>query len=388
MNALARLACITLALTLSLACRKKSEEVLAVPEVTVARATRPGAVSVAQAKPGMAFIPQGSFKAGTPPGAALRIADEEMPGTPVEMGGFYIDMYPYPNESGAIPTANVSREDAAKLCAAKSKRLCTELEWERACKGPESTTYEYGSTYKADACATGALASARRPNGERSSCRSAFGVFDMHGGVWEWTESTWARRPGEAEMGVVRGGNARAGELTGRCANAQSRATALKQATVGFRCCAGPRNEAAVVLSPATLAAFERRPDREVETIVTSLAPVSTTLWGSSATSASDYSFERAWYWRPVASEELVVALGCEKQGGPWAHCGVVVARIIDERATLLAQFATGPHIPDLITKDSEPKHIRARGIDIRGTFARDFEYIHGRIRVAEESRP
>jgi formylglycine-generating enzyme len=358
------LALFPLVATSFFACSKKHEEVSVAPEVSVARSTRPGGPLAAATKPGMAWIPQGAFRAGTAPGVVPRIADEELPGTLLDFGGFYIDHYPFPNEPGTIPTTNVSQADAAKMCGSKGKRLCTELEWERACKGPESTTYEYGATYRADACGMGIPAerSAKRPNGERASCRSGFGVFDMHGGVWEWTESTWSRRAGEPDLGVVRGGNARSGELTGRCANAQSRSITVKQAAVGFRCCAGPRNEAQVSLPPPTLPAFERRPDREVSEITAPLAQVSTNLWGSKGTLPTEYAFERVWYWRPVTNEELIVALGCEKPASPWAHCGVVVARVLDERTTLLAQFATGPHIPDMLAKDAEPK----QNLDLR----------------------
>jgi formylglycine-generating enzyme len=369
------------------ACRKKTEEVVVVaPEATAPRSSH----SAGQSKPGMVLIPAGTLHAGTPAGWMPRLADEEMPGTPMEMRAFYIDEYPFPNEPGAIPTTNVSRDDAAKACANKGKRLCTELEWERACKGPENTAYEYGAQYGKEVCSTGLPPerAAKRPNGERASCRSAFGVFDMHGGVSEWTESTWSRRPGETELGVVRGGNARAGELVGRCANASGRPAGSKLATVGFRCCSGVRNDAVVILPPSTLPMFERRPDREVATITEPFVPFMTNLWGSKATQSGDYEFERAWYWRPVNNEELVIAVGCEKEGGPWSHCGALIARVVEGKATLLAQFATGPHVPDLIAKESEPKRVRARGIDVRGTFARDFEYVHGRIRVAEEARP
>src|SRR6185437_9810559 len=107
------------------------------------------------AKPGMAWIPAGVLRAGTPFDHVPRVPDEEPPGTEMTLGGFYIDLYPYPNEAGAIPTSNVAREDAAHLCETKGKRLCTELEWERSCKGPDNFTYEYGDPYRAASCLTG-----------------------------------------------------------------------------------------------------------------------------------------------------------------------------------------------------------------------------------------
>jgi len=198
----------------------------------------------------MAFIPAGTFRAGTPLDRAPRIATEELPGVPIEMGAFYIDVFPFPNEPGAIPQPNVSRDEAARLCGEKGKRLCTELEWERACKGPDNATYEYGDTYRSAPCGTGQAAELgfRRPSGERSACRSGFGVRELHGGAWEWTQSTWGRGTHDPSLGVLRGGNAEAGEIVGRCANAIGRPASKRQPSFGFRCCAGDVSPAEVTL--------------------------------------------------------------------------------------------------------------------------------------------
>ncbi len=69
-------------------------------------------------RPGMTWIPPGVLLAGTPPDRLPRVADEEMAGEQVVMHGFYADIYPYPNEAGAIPTTNVSQADAKALCEA------------------------------------------------------------------------------------------------------------------------------------------------------------------------------------------------------------------------------------------------------------------------------
>ncbi|MFO0664930.1 MAG: formylglycine-generating enzyme family protein [Polyangiaceae bacterium] len=375
-------------LVLGTGCRSRREEAGPTPDVSVATAARPPATMSLTARPGMVWIPDGTLRAGTAPQVAPRVADEELPGTAMPMKGFYIDLYPFPNEPGSIPTTNVTRDEAAKACASKGKRLCTELEWERACKGPDNTTFEYGMTYRSGVCGTGMSPerASKRPNGERAACKSAFGVFDMHGGVSEWTDSAWARKHNETGLGVLRGGNARAGELVGRCSNALARVPASRDTTVGFRCCAGTRNEASVDLDIRPLPTFERLKD--VTAVTAPLADVSTNLWGSRETQASEYEFLRAWFWRPVAGEELLVALGCEKHTGPWSHCGVVVARVLDGKASLLAQFATGNRLADLVHKEDAPRSLRARSVDTRGTFARDFEYMYGRIGVTEEQRP
>ena len=65
----------------------------------------------------MVWIPPGPLVAGTPPDRLPRIADEEMPGEQVILKAYYIDVFPFPNEEGAIPLTNVAQSEAAKLCA-------------------------------------------------------------------------------------------------------------------------------------------------------------------------------------------------------------------------------------------------------------------------------
>ena len=122
-----------------------------------ADAAPPWAAKVGAPTPplGMVWVPEGALAAGTPPDQLPRIADEEMPGELVELKGFFMDIFAFPNEEGAIPTTGVTHQQAESLCTEQGKRLCSELEWERACKGPQNTTYEYGPRYRADACLTG-----------------------------------------------------------------------------------------------------------------------------------------------------------------------------------------------------------------------------------------
>src|SRR5690606_9412335 len=148
--------------------------------------------SQAAPRRGMAWIAGGALVAGSPVNTFPRIADQEMPGLQVILKGFYIDTFAYPNEEGAIPLTNVTQAEAQTLCEQRDKRLCSELEWERACKGPENNIYEYGEPYRAETCNTG-LQPVLAPSGLRVGCKSDFGVHDLHGGVWEWTSSRWGR---------------------------------------------------------------------------------------------------------------------------------------------------------------------------------------------------
>ena len=122
---------------------------------------------------------------------------------------------PWPSVSWA--SGSRSWEQAATLCQERDERLCTELEWERACKGPDNRKYEYGDRYRESICETGKLAQLR-PSGLRVPCQSDFGVHDMHGSAWEWTDSPWQRGHDDGRV-TLRGGNDRAGELVARCAN-------------------------------------------------------------------------------------------------------------------------------------------------------------------------
>ena len=204
-------------------------------------------------RPGMVWIPPGVLLAGTPPDRLPRVADEEMAGEQVVMRGFYVDVFPYPDEAGAIPTTNLSHSEAKDLCEAQGKRLCTELELERACKGPANLTYEYGDAYKPSVCGTG-IARSLIPNGYNSACQSAFGVHDLHGGVWAWTASQWKRdalttgetskpppQTSKAGLFTIRGGNGAPGELLARCANGRGVKAEARREDVGTRCCAGER---------------------------------------------------------------------------------------------------------------------------------------------------
>ncbi len=333
-------------------------------------------------RPGMAFIPPGTLRVGTPLDRAPRIADEEPYAQTVEMSGFYIDLLPYPNEAGAIPTSNVSRDEAEAMCTAKGKRLCTELEWERACKGPDNAPYEYGDAYRAATCGTGVSGeeASRRPTGEHASCKSGFGVSDMHGSVWEWTDSSWGRGSKDATLGVLRGGNSVAGELVGRCANAIGRAPSKKAPTMGLRCCAGPKNVAKVDL------ALDGKPGLSTiaspEELHDTWEPALRTAIGTEAN-----HFARAWRWTPVANEELVLILGCNKIGAP--TCSLAVGRTFEGRAQVLASADVGHRspLPD-VARVGDARHLRIRGLDPAGTFGRDITYVYGRVEIARMNRP
>ena len=206
-------------------------------------------------------IPAGTLLAGSSCDATPRITNEELPGTSVQLGEFNIDTYPYPNDPTKAPVTNVSRDEAAQMCASAGKRLCTELEWERACKGGSNQEYEYGKTFTAASCATVAAGAAPGAGsmGSRAQCASSFGVHDMHGLVFEWTDSNWGRGT-SGGLVTTRGGYGPNGELASRCANGQGRAPLEKAAVVGFRCCSGAKNTADVNITNTKQPALVEEP--------------------------------------------------------------------------------------------------------------------------------
>ena len=146
------------------------------------------------------------------------------------------DLKPHPSrfKGDNLPVEQVSWEDAEEFCQRLSKqtgkeyRLPSEAEWEYACRAGTTTPYHFGETI------TDKLANyrasetyANEPKGEyREKTTSvgqfppnAFGLYDMHGNVWEWCEDDWhenyegAPKDGSAWLSkisstrVVRGGS-------------------------------------------------------------------------------------------------------------------------------------------------------------------------------------
>lgn len=335
-----------------------------------------------QPRRGMIWIEPGSLVAGTPPGQLPRLADQEMPGEQVILKGFYIDVYPYPNEEGAIPLTNVTQSAAAKLCADQDKRLCGELEWERACKGPSNTTFEYGNVYHADRCGTGNEPSLR-PSGLRVACRSDFGVRDLHGGAFEWTASVWGRGT-EAGFFAVRGGNSTTGELTGRCAHAEPREPTSSAASLGFRCCAGVANTAEVVLDLRRGPKLEAKGVVEKELARTFLQ----TLPKEAETKLRRYGEPRVemfWIWRPIANDDLHVARICAGLGKQPA-CGLLFVRLgigVPERLS----WVESGFVPGSLHIEQNPREIWLLGGDDPGPFKRWIGYSWGQISIGPIER-
>lgn len=365
-------------------CRKSDSS--SAPPTPTPSASRPSSIAAPTPPPppkrGMVWIEPGPLVAGTPPQQLPRLADQEMPGEQVILKGFYIDVFPYPNEEGAIPLTNVTRDGAIKLCGEQEKRLCGELEWERACKGPSNTSFEYGASYRSDRCGSGSEP-VLKPSGLRVACRSEFGVRDMHGGAFEWTQSPWGRGT-EAGFFAVRGGSGPNAELTARCANAEPRLASASAANVGFRCCAGPANTTEVVLD------VRRGPKLEAKGVVEK--ELGRTLMAALPADAEhqlrrfgEPRVEMFWIWRPIANEDLHVARICAGLGKQ-PSCGLLFLRLGVGAPDLLGWAESG-FVPGSLHIEREPRELWILGGDDPGPFKRFVSYAWGHINIGPIER-
>lgn len=107
----------------------------------------------------------------------------------------------YVREGNDHPAVYVNWKDAVEFCEKLSKkegrtyRLPTEAEWEYACSGGTTTKYHFGDdTTKLGDYAwfdrNALFANKGYANRVAEKLPNQFGLYDMHGNVWEWC-SDW-----------------------------------------------------------------------------------------------------------------------------------------------------------------------------------------------------
>ncbi len=175
----------------------------------------------------MISIPGGSFIMGSP----LNEGDtDERPQHIVTLKPFFMGKYPItqaqwkavaslpkvnrainPNPSkfkgGILPVENVSWYEAQEFCArlrektGREYRLPSEAEWEYACRAGTSTPFNFGKSINPELinCNIDKYHSIEaikkhykqpKPVGS-SGLANDFGLYDMHGQVWEWCADPW-----------------------------------------------------------------------------------------------------------------------------------------------------------------------------------------------------
>jgi len=97
----------------------------------------------------------------------------------------------YPEGWANKPVTWVSLEDARAYAAWAGKRLPHEWEWQYAAQGTDSRLYPWGNQWNAAAVPTPETRRVMRPPtdvGAYPQGASPFGVMDLVGNVWQWTE--------------------------------------------------------------------------------------------------------------------------------------------------------------------------------------------------------
>ena len=205
----------------------------------------------------MNFIPAGTFMMGSS-NNELKRAKDENPQHRVKLSSFYMSKYPITQsqwrtvasfdqvkrpikvnpsffKGDNLPVERVSWLDAQEFCQRLTKytkrkyRLPTESEWEYACRGGTTTPFFFGDIITNDFAnydgrasykikATGKYEKKTSPVG--SFCPNPFGLYDLHGNIWEWCEDhyspTYTHKPKDGsafystmmnQPRVVRGGS-------------------------------------------------------------------------------------------------------------------------------------------------------------------------------------
>lgn len=158
----------------------------------------------------MVLIPRGTFLMGSPEGEGY---NSEHPQHQVTVPAFYLGKYevtqaqwqalmgnnPSNFQGNNLPVEQVSWVDAVKFCVRLSAktgreyRLPSEAEWEYACRAGTTTPYAFGTSLssseanfdgRSQSNAQGVYRQQTTPVG--SFPANGFGLYDMHGNVWEW----------------------------------------------------------------------------------------------------------------------------------------------------------------------------------------------------------
>jgi len=152
-------------------------------------------------------IPTGTFMMGSSDSETDRYSDEE-PQHQVTLSGFKMSKYEvtfaqygafckatgrskpddYGWGRGNRPVINVNWDDAMAFAKWMGCRLPTEAEWEYACRAGTTTAYYIGSTLNASQANFNSNIGQTKLVG--SYAPNPWGLFDMHGNVWEWC-SDW-----------------------------------------------------------------------------------------------------------------------------------------------------------------------------------------------------
>ncbi len=153
----------------------------------------------------MVYIPAGEFMMGSDEDETEQPIHKVTIKQPFYMGKYPVtqaqwqavmgDNNPAEFKGDNRPVENVYWDDAVKFCEKLSKltkqtyRLPSEAEWEYACRAGTTTPFYFGETITSD------LANYNQNINKTTNVgnypANEFGLYDMHGNVWEWCADGW-----------------------------------------------------------------------------------------------------------------------------------------------------------------------------------------------------
>ncbi len=217
-------------------------------------------------------IPAGTFAMGSPASEPGREAQERQHAVTISRA-FWLAAYEvtqaewrrvmgadpshFASPDGSLPVENVTWHDVhaflyrlTALSPGHTFRLPTEAEWEYACRAGTTSAYNVGATLtRTNANISASVDTPIEARGHTMKVGSfppnAWGLYDMHGNVWEWTDddhcpypdgpATDPRATCAAPLKVIRGGSWYFAADSARCALRYTHRPKDKGFSLGFR---------------------------------------------------------------------------------------------------------------------------------------------------------
>lgn len=245
-------------------------EVLLILSLSIPAAVGAGSpVTAAAAADGMVLVPAGPFIMGNNNDFYDNDSDE-MPQHTVDLPAFFIDKYPVTNRDYAVfvkatghgrprywsesegippgkeehPVVGVTYADAVAYAQWKNRRLPTEQEFEKACRGTDARRWTWGNVFDKSRANVGQ--DTTTPVTAYPTGISPYGGFEMSGNVWEWNSTWYELYPGSPpnrtverflgqQVKSVRGGSYGSDIGSARCADRGNKKPDEAGPSLGFR---------------------------------------------------------------------------------------------------------------------------------------------------------